>query len=189
MTDFLHNDEAIFHDETTDVFRLNQLLDDLTEKRFITVNVFVAAVRGALDLHGITLPMLDVEGAHGYDKTGASVEDGKFVQAGITDGSNVDMYAPPVDGEFIFNVKDIHDTDGPSDIYLYMLAEREEDGVYACYAQLVNGDELEELMSSDPLDDEFPELVGDIAGETDWLKQQRHLNGGARDVDEAPPQG
>jgi len=188
MTDYLHSDEAIFHDETTDVARLNTLLDDLTEKRFITVNVFVAAVRGALDLHGITLPMLDVEG---FPATGPgpTAMDGKFVQAGVTDGANVNMYAPPVDGEFIFNVKCSHDVDGPSDIYLYMIAEREEDGVFACYAQLVNGDELEELVSSDPLDKEFPELVGDLAGETEWLAQQRHLNGGARDVDEAPPQG
>lgn len=182
---YAHDAEALFHDETTDVARLNKLLDELTEKRFIGVNVFVAAVRGALDLHGMTLPMLDVEGAG----PGATVMDGKFVQAGVTDGANVNMYAPPVDGTFIFNIKDARDVEADSDVYLYMIAEREDDGVFACYAQLVNSEELEELLSTDPLDHEFPELVGDIAGETEWLKQQRHLNGGARDVDEAPPQG
>jgi hypothetical protein len=178
----VYDNEAIFHDETTDIYRLNQLLDDLTEKRFVSPVVFVAAVRGACDLHGITLPHLEIEGVDGV-----TVEDGKFIQAGIECPINPEMYAPPSDGEFIFNVKDQHDMDSESDVYLYMIADRDDDGVWECYAQLVNGGELEELLSTDPLDDEFPELVGDIAGETEWLKQQRHL--GTSDVDETPPQG
>ncbi len=165
MTTLLDN-EAIFYDEATDVYRLNQLLDDLTDKRFISVNVFIDAVRAAMGLHGITLPMLDPEHA---DKTGS------------------DMYAPMTDGLWIFNVLNSADLNAESDVYLYMIADQDDDGVWECYAQLVNGKELEELLSTDPLDYEFPELVGDVAGETEWLAQQRHI--GNHDVDEAPPQG
>jgi hypothetical protein len=175
--------DPVFYDETTDVGRLNQLFDELTEKRFISVNVFVGAVRAALDLHGITLPHLDVEGADGYDSAGATVEDGKFVQAGITDGANVNMYAPPVDGEWIFNIKNGSDETADSDVYLYMIADRDDEGVFECYVQLVNGDEVDDLTGTENLDNDYPELVGDIAGETEWLAQQRHV----KDIDEAPP--
>lgn len=183
--------DITFFNEDTDVARMNVLLEELCSKRFIAVNVFTAAVRAVAELHGILLPLLDVEGADGQDQAGPTVADGKFVQAGITDAANVNMYAPPFEGTWVFNVISGAALDAPSDIYLYMIAEREDDGIYGCYAQLVDGDELQDLLSTDNLDDEFPELVGDVAGETPWDEQQRHVGNSTGnnwdEVDVGPP--
>lgn len=178
MTEIV-NSKPEFYDEATDVDRLNLLLDAITAKRFVSPIIFAQAVRGACDLHGITLPLLDIEGGNG-----PSVEDGKFVLAGISDPKNPNMYAPPDECEHTFHVED---GDGDiSDIYLYVVCDKDlESGYYECYAQLVNEEELHDVLNMDEKD--FPE-VDDT--ESNYLKQTRHARSGiAGDVlDDMPPQ-
>lgn len=163
-------------DEATDVDRLNELLDAITAKRFISPVIFVQAVRSACALHGIALPLLDIEGTNG-----PTVEDGKFVLARISSPQALDMYAAPTEGEYIFHCED--GNGNITDTYLYMVVDRDDEGLYDAYAQLVSEDELHDVLNVDEKD--YPELVGDISGETKYLAQTRRSRGDM--VDETPP--
>lgn len=162
---------------STEVDRLNGLLDAITAKRFISPVIFVQAVRGACGLYGIPLPILDIEG-----KDGATSDESKGILFGIADPSAPAMYAAPVEGEYVF-----HCEDGNGDItehYLYLVVDRDDEGLYECYAQLVEEDELQSLLNIN--EKEYLELVGDVSGETEYLAQTRHSRGDM--VDGTPPE-
>lgn len=171
------NAQPTSYDDVEDLKRFNMLLDAITAKRFLSPTIFAQAVRGACDLHGIVLPLLDIEGGNG-----ATVEDGKFILARVSDPTNPDMYAPPFECEHIFNVLS-HDGE-VADLHLYIVCDRDEKGLYDCYAQVVDHDDLQDLLNVDEKD--FPELVGGISGETEYLQQTRHSRGDV--VDDTPPQ-
>jgi hypothetical protein len=173
MTEFV-NSQPEFYDETTDVHRLNTLLDDITAKRFVAPILFVQAVRGALDLHGITLPHIDIEG-----KNGMTPEEGPAILAGVTNPLAPDMYAAPFDGEYIFHVEDAHGD--ISDIYLYMVCDKDFEGLFECYAQLVNEDELSEVMEIAD-DREYPEIPDETPAQVIARKTK-----GERGLDDGPP--
>ena len=139
---------------------LNGLLDAITEKRFASPTVFIQAVRAVCELHGINLPILEIEG-----EDGPTAQDGKFVLARVSNPLNPDMYAAPDEGEYIFNVEG-------TEFYLYIVVDHDDDDAYDCYAQVVSEDELSDVMDAE-LDD-FPELVGDKNGETEYEKHVRH---------------
>jgi len=144
--------DPVFYDEAADIGRLNIMLDELTERRFASPIVFAGTIRQALELFSITLPILPIEG---------------------TDPPSVDGVDPiPNDGEYVFQLADAQG-DTNNDVYLYVVCDKDDDGFYTGYAQVVNGDDLSELMDQDLLDREFPELVGDDNGETDYIKQVR----------------
>lgn len=175
MTEIV-NSTPEFYDEATDVNRLNLLFDAITAKRFVSPVIFAHAVRGACDLHGITFPLLDIEGTNG-----PTVADGKFVLTRVSDPKNPDMYAAPDECEHVFHVED---GDGDiSDIYLYIVCDKDEIGFYECYAQLVNEEELHTVLNME-FDRDFPE-----AEKETFLDLTRHARGDTiTDQDDTPPE-
>jgi hypothetical protein len=186
-----------------DVGRLNQLFDMLTAKQFISPTVFTQAIRQALNLHGINLPLLEIEGTGGVptivpardtDGDDDGDEDDGVDHPRIDDGYT----APPVDQEVVFLIhsmpplEDMPEMDEDSGLYLYIVIDRNEKGLYDCYAQIVSADELADIMDDDVLEREFPEIVGDSDGETDYERQVRHTDSDESgdttdDVDNGPP--
>jgi hypothetical protein len=145
--------DPTFHDEAADIGRLNIMLDELTERRFASAAVFAGTIRQALELFSITLPLLPIEGTN---PPSTDAEDSQV----------------PDDGEYVFQIGDeAGDTD--NDVYLYIVCDKDEDGFYTGYAQVVNGDDLADMTDDDMLDREFPELVGDADGETPYIQQVR----------------
>jgi hypothetical protein len=155
MTEKLVNEVPTSYNPVADLERFNVLLDAITEKRFLSPTVFSQAVRGACDLIGVTFPLLE------------------FEENGV----------PPEEGEWIFNIED---SDGNvTDTYIYIIIDRDEEGLYECYAQIVSDDELQDLLNMD--EREFPGLVGDVSGETDYLKQTRHATFTGAHADDGAP--
>jgi hypothetical protein len=171
MTEIV-NSEPTTYDDASDIGRLNDLLDKLTDKRFSTQTLVVACVRAALDLHGITLPILDVE------LGGSSVLDGKSIMMNVTTANDPEENKPPEEGEWIWKIRDSDgdkfDNDWDDDIYFYLVIDKDEDGLYSAYAQLISPEELRDLHDDGLAAKVYPELVGDLAGETEWNKLIRH---------------
>ena len=162
-------DLELFND-ASDIGRLNDLLDKLTEKRFTSASLASSTVRAALDLYGIRLPILDIDG---YSRD--TMFEGRAVQLGATT-ANCEISAPPVEGEYLFNIsgKEADDEiDEDNDIYLYFVVSLD-DFLYDAYAQIVTKEEADSVMGHEFDEKDFPEVVGDIAGETTWDKMQRH---------------
>lgn len=162
--------------------RLNDILDQLTGKYFINLQVFVDAVRAALDFHGFKLPHLDCEQeTHGPSQPRAY---GDIIHGpGFEDNRNVPGI--PTEFEYILQIKydTMSEAGYPFPLYLYMCANRvDQDGdndskelYWETYAQIVTKDELADL--ADMADDrKFPEPIGDASGETEYLRKQRHTN-------------
>jgi len=174
----IENDSPISYDEVADLSRFNELLESITEKLFVSPMVFAQAVRAACDLYGIVLPPLEVEHI-GW----TSPMDGESVLTGETETDHPTGEELPDNEEIIFNIED---SDGNlQDIYLYLIMERTEQGLYDCYAQLVNDEDLEDLLTLNR-----PEKTLDL--NTSYLDQVRHANGndgttGDREIDDGPP--
>lgn len=167
------NEVPTIHSEGHGVERVNELLDKLTSKRFVTSELAVRTIRAALDLTGITLPHLEVEGT-----TGSTTMDGHAAQLGVTSKTDPDMTAPPTEGEWFFKIKDSDGPDGDfdDDLYLYIVLNRDEEGYIECYAQILLEDELDEVGNMDNISvKDYTDLVGDVSGEDTWLKSQRHI--------------
>jgi hypothetical protein len=139
----------------------------------------VGVIRAALDLAGITLPKLEVEG--GPDSN--SVEDGKFILHGVQ--KDPEMYAPPTEGEWLWKIKDADGPDGDYDdnLHLYIVINRDDENLIECYAQILQGDDEVSMITNmdDITDKEYQELVGNVAGETPYIAQQRHVGNSDRD--------
>jgi hypothetical protein len=152
--------------------RLNYALDGLTMKPFISPTIFVQGVRMALHIYGIQLPLQDIEGttvptispARDMDNDDDGDEDDGVDRPRINDG----YHAPPDEMEAAFALDD-------SGLYLYMVVDRDERGLYDCYAQMVTLDELAEIFGTDEGGEGDGPIVGDDAGETGYGRQQRHL--------------
>lgn len=170
------NSEPTYYDEATDVTRLNELLDAITAKRFVSSVIFVQSVRAACDLHGITLPILDIEGSNG-----PTVAEAPGILYRADSPTAPQMYAAPTEGEYVFHCED---GDGDiSEIYLYMVADKDDEGLYECYAQLVNEDELHTVLNME-LDRDYPEVEKET-----FLDMTRHARGDAvQDQDDTPPE-
>ena len=187
MTEIVNQEPTIYSGGLT-VERLNALLDTLTIKRFLSAALAAQTIRAALDIHGITLPILEVEGGEGGN-FGSSTADGKSILAGVSAMNNPNMYAPPTEGEWNFKIVDAnHDDDADDNLSLYIVMDQDEDNLIDCYAQIVDGEELEDLMNMDDkmTDFDFQTQVGgsiddqdrpdtDASGESEWQKQQRHI--------------
>lgn len=161
--------------------RLNTILTQLTGKLFLSLQVYVDAVRAALDFHGFKLPHLDCEQVTDGPKLGIAYGDLKH-GPGFEDNRNTPTVAPEF--EYVFELKYDQPTknyDGKDpEEYLYMVASQVklegEGNFWECYAQVVNAEELEELTANDEDPRQFPDLSGDASGETEYLKLQRHTN-------------
>lgn len=149
-----------------DIFRLNTLLDQITEKPFLSPMVAINAVRAALDFGGFLLPKLDVE---------VDIEGPKEIEVLSYMLSGHRLPAPALDCEYQYKIEN-------TDLYFYFVMDRTDEGVYEVYAQIVTDDELDALTTDDvPQDlvDENPDLMDmDASGETAYLKQQRHTSKG-----------
>lgn len=179
------SEQPEIYDCVTDIDRLNAILDKLTAKRFANAGLVIKAVRAALDLHGMTLPHLDVEG-----EQGPTAQDGPYIQANIATaaGNPLDMNSPrgstPVEAEYLFKIIDAdgpdnqakggNDKDNDDDLYLYIVIDLDEENLIDAYAQVVHEDEVDDLTDYNLGARLFPELVGDISGETKYEKQVRH---------------
>jgi hypothetical protein len=172
----LTNNDPTIYSEGLTVERINDLLDKLTAKRFANASVAAQTIRAALDLAGITLPVLEVEGGTG-GYFGPTSADGPAILAGISSMTNPTMYQPPSEGEWLFKIKD---SDGPDDDFddtlnLYIVMNIDDENLIECYAQILTDDEVPIIANMDNITDkEYAELVGDRAGETDYDKQIRH---------------
>jgi hypothetical protein len=188
MTTIANQEPTIYNDGMT-VERLNALLDTITIKRFLSAALAAQTIRAALDLHGITLPILEVEGGQGgyYGPTSA---DSKFILHGVHSGTNPEMYAPPTEGEWTFKIVDADGPDGDFDdnLTLYIVMDQDEDNLIECYAQVVDDAELDDLINMDDklTDFDYQTQVGgsiddqdrpdsDRSGESKYQKQIRHV--------------
>jgi hypothetical protein len=183
------NEVPTIHSEGLTVERLNSLLDKLTSKPYASAALATQSVRAALDLHGITLPPLEVEGGSGGNY-GSSVADGPSILHGVHGGTDPKMYSPPAEGEWLFKVKD---SDGPDDdfddhLYLYVVMDHiimpEIGNAVDCYAQIISDEDVEDIAAMK--DDDYQDAVGagnsaehegDRSGESEYQKQVRHIGG------------
>jgi len=177
MTEPVNSSPTIYSEGMT-VERINEILDRITAKRFISAPVAVQAIRAAMDLAGITLPVLEVEGGVGGN-FGATVADGPSILRGTSSMSNPTAYQPPSEGEWVFKIQDADGPDYDFDDYLnlYIVMDLDDQNLIECYAQILTDDELDSVlnMDSDPAAKDYPELTGDVAGETDYIKRIRHI--------------
>ena len=183
----MSNETPTIWSEGLTVERLNALLDTITIRRFLSAALAAQTIRACLDLHGITLPILEVEGGvAGY--YGTSTADGPYIQHGVSSMKNPDMFKPPAEGEWLFKITD---ADGPDDdfddhLYLYIIMNPDEYNLIECYAQVVTEEELDDVLDSDMSDFDYQRAMGGTvdanadrdanrAGESDWQRQQRHI--------------
>ena len=171
------NEVPTIYNDAADIDRLNDILDKITSKRFSDAAVAAQAIRAALDMAGITFPRLPVEAAP------ATTADGHAAQLGLTDRSTPRVKNPPREGEWTWKIKDADgpDDDADDDLHLYVVMNvADEDGfegLIEVYAQVLTSDELEVIQNMDDVTDkDYEDLVGDIAGETDYLEKQRHIS-------------
>ncbi len=173
----MSNELPTIYSEGLGVDRVNHILDQITAKRFISAPVAAQAIRAAMDLVGITLPILEVEGgAGGY--FGATTADGPSIMVGVSSMSNPTMYQPPSEGEWFFHIVD---NDGPDNDYddhlnLYIVMNLDDENLIECYAQILTDDEVDLVLNMDDITNkDYPDLVGDVSGETDYLEKIRHI--------------
>jgi hypothetical protein len=182
------NEVPTIHSEGLTVERLNALLDTITIKPFLSASLAAQTIRAALDLHSITLPILEVEGGSG-GYFGSTVADGPAILTGVSSMKSPDMYAPPTEGEWLFKIED---SDGPDDDFddhlsLYIIMDQNDKNLIDCYAQIVTDDEVDDLanMEDNMTDMDYQREVGgsvlinprvsDRSGESEYQKQQRHV--------------
>lgn len=164
--------EVIEHDDVTDINRFNDLLDAITEKRFVAPAIFIQAVRAACDLHGIVLPLLPIEGENGN-----TVSDGHAILIGATSATKPTMSVPHDECEEVLHIED--GNGNVTDTYLYIVVDKDEEGLYECYAQIVDDDELKDVINM--VEKDYPELVKT----NKYLKQTSATRGDI--VDDTPP--
>ena len=169
ITDF---EEPIRYDDVSDIARFNELLDAVSEKLFIAPGHFVQAVRAACNLEGISLPLLDIEG-----QNGPSPDMGKDALIyGIT------QVVTPLEGEYVFNIEDPQGS--VQDIYLYITVNMTENGLFDCYAQIVDDEHLHDLLNMAP-EDYTPDI------HNNYLEKVRRASGTNiatnTDMDDGPP--
>lgn len=130
------------------VARLNAILTELTSKLFLNLNVYIEAVRAALDFHGFKLDHLQQEPETQGPSVGSSYGD-LIHGPGFEVNRNVQTI--PQDFEYVFALKYGDITGGKCpELYLYMCADhiQVEGGrsYWETYAQVVTSDELSELL-------------------------------------------
>jgi len=169
--------EVNSYDEVTDIKRFNDLLDAMTLKPYVSPVLFVQGLRAACDLHGITMPLTDMEGSDG-----PTVQDSMGILYRANSPHKPQFYAPPTEGEYAYNIMDGNGE--LTDLFLYFVVNKDEEtGFYDCYAQIVDDDDLQDL-----LDFEMPELKAPIQDDN-YLRQVRHASSShVVDLDDAPPQ-
>lgn len=164
--------------DTPHLVRLNTILTQITGKLFLSLQTYVDAVRAALDFHGIKLPHLDCEQEPAGPNAGRAY--GDLIHG---PGFEINRNVPTIPNEFeyVFELKyeDITGEKEPQE-FLYMCANQvqldNEGNFWETYAQVVNAEELDELLSLEEDPRKFPDLSGDASGETEYLKLQRHTN-------------
>jgi hypothetical protein len=147
--------EPVSFDSVVDIGRANDLLDQITLKPFTSPTIFITAVRAVLDLHGIVLPMMELDG---LDPVPLSID----VQDPVE-----------VEGEYVYPIED--ERGDQTDAYIYIIVNRNDQGHYECYAQVVDQEELEFLVSIDPAD--YPDT--DTPDQTSYLTKIRHAENDA----------
>jgi len=162
---------SLLYSDNVHVERLNEMLDRVTEKRFLNSQIAITAIRMCLQIYGITLPLLECEG-----QSGQTSQDGQEIQKNI--GTLTKPPALEQTGEFIFKIVDAdgrEDGDSDDDLYIYIVLDTDKDDpeladLIECYAQVLDKDDLDAISDTDVLaDKDFDPPVGDRAGETEWL--------------------
>jgi hypothetical protein len=188
------NEVPTIHSEGITVERLNSLLDTLTIKKFLSAALAAQTIRAALNLHGIILPILEVEGGSGGN-FGPTVADGPSIIHGVHSGTDPKMHEPQTEGEWTFKIVDADGPDNDFDdhLNLYIVMDQDENNLIECYAQIVTDADLDDLVNMDDslTDLDFQrevggsidgaEVEGDRSGESLWQKQQRHIGGMRRE--------
>jgi hypothetical protein len=180
LNDPLSELPMIFTNNSGQMDRMNTALDKLTEKRFLSPTLFAATVRACCDFMGISLPHLPIEGMDG-----PNVMDGKAILQGQTSATSPSVTSPPTECEYLFKIIDADaigdeisgitpEEDWDGHLYLYIVMNRDDEGLYEAWAQVIDEDDLDDLAYLDVYDRDYPELVGDVNGETQYLKQTRH---------------
>ena len=172
--------EPTIWNDGADIDRLNDMLDNVTSKPFINPQLAVTGIRAALDMNGITLPELEIEKHIPGPDVGTS-------RAILSTGTKIENVYPDV--EYLFKITDADenvdkddgvtpDEDWDNHLYLYIVVDRnDETGFFEAYAQVVTSSEVDELINMDipEIEHEYPEMFGDVSGESDYLKQTRHV--------------
>ena len=120
----LKDSQSVLFDDNSDVFRLNNTLDHLCDKKFADPKIAISCFRKALELYGIMLPILDIENEHTPKE---------------------------FDFEEIFKITSVEDL-GDNTLYFYITIEKCDEnnpGLYEAYAQIVDEDELDDLTDED----------------------------------------
>ena len=182
----MSNEVPTIWSEGLTVPRLNALLDLLTAKKFVSAALAAQTIRAALNLHGIILPILEVEGGVNGHYT-ATVADGPDILRGGS-MSAPEGHAPQTEGEWLFKIKDADGPDNDFDDYLslYIVMDLDEHNFIECYANILTDGELDSIAAMDDMtDDDFQKAVsgtfdgdihaGDINGESEYQKRIRHI--------------
>ncbi len=177
MTEFTNQEPTVWDDDS-DVTKLNHILDKMCAKKFSCPLVAIQCFRAALDFFGLTLPELEIE-----ESGDTSPQDGPSIQSGITRPDPVAAGISHFNDYPYETLFKITDADGPDedwddDLYLYIAIDKVEP-YYECYAQVINKNELDDINNAteEMADKDYPEVVGDESGETQYLKQTRHARG------------
>lgn len=169
--------------DAADIHRLNTLLDQITARPYLSPTIAVQAIRGALDIHGLKLPHIDIES----QAIGPNQQDALSY---LSTGKRADRETS--DTEYLFKIVDAdrdedlkHGVafDWDDRLYLYIVMDRHEDiGVWEVFAQICDVDEVDDLLHADIPDallDQPEDLHGkDVNGESPYLRQIRHSGTG-----------
>jgi len=178
------NYDPVIYNDAADIERLNELLDQVTERPFLSPQVAINAVRASLEMAGILLPKLDVE---------RLIEGPSTLEAASYLAAGKQIPAPSYDCEYLMHLTDSDHLEDikagdPEDwdnrLYFYFVLDRHDDlGVYECYAQILDEDDVDEVVLADipaelaALNLALPDDE-DVTGETPFLRTVRHTGTG-----------
>lgn len=178
------NYDPVIYNDLADIERLNDLLDQVTERPFLSPQVAVNAVRAALEQAGILLPKLDVERliegpntleAASYLATGQRIPASSY---------DCEYLMHLTDSDHIEDLKHELDEDWDDRLYFYFVMDRNEKlGIYEVYAQILDEEDVNEVVLADipaamaSADLDLPDDE-DVSGEDPYLRQVRHTGTG-----------
>lgn len=162
--------KPIIYNDHPDVKKLNDLLEQICSRPFKTSSLVVQSIRAALDLFGITLPVLEVEQEiNGPDKEAAETQ------------MNTGKLLPPsiVDCEYAFKIEPQNiNTDDVESLHLYIVIDRNSaTHHYEAYSQVVDEKDLNMLLNMDVPD------MDHVYGEEDGDDEETPFNTAAKTQD------
>lgn len=157
----------VVYNDVVDIDHLNDVLDYLSSRPYLTIDLAVNAFRFALNSVGISLPRLDIE---------AQVQGADFLSAltqlatGVVPNTN-----PTHECEYLFKIidsdknQDVNEHepeagDWDNHLHLYICIDRDESNKYwDAYCQVVDKSDIDTLLNMDSPEvaKEFPEMFDD----------------------------